>query len=144
MNSNAKQLLGCCLYYTANSLSRTITCMAEAEFSKLGMTPSHAFLLIVAIDEPGISQKVLADRLNLAQSTVSRFADALVLRGFIEKKAVGKVAHVYPTEKGKAQLEEINGAWTALFERYSEILGEEESRELTALIGEAYRKLEED
>lgn len=143
MSQESKELLGCCLYFTANSLARTISRMADEEFGKLGMTPSHAFLLMVAIDEPGISQKVLAGRLHLAQSTVSRFVDALVLRGFVEKKAVGKVAHVTPTEKGKAQLAEMMDVWTELYKRYSEVLGEEEGKELTALIGQAHRKLEE-
>jgi len=143
MTKQSNELLNCCLYFTANSLARSISRMAEVEFGRLGMTPSHAFLLMVAIDEPGISQKDLADRLHLAQSTVSRFVDALVLRGFVEKKVSGKISHVYPTAKGEGQMEDMRSAWKALYDRYSEILGEEEGKALTALAGEAHQKLEE-
>ena len=143
MSKPSNKLLNCCLYFTANSLARTISRMAEEEFGKLGMTPSHAFLLMVAIEEPGISQKELAGQLHLAQSTVSRFVDALVLRGFVEKKAAGKIAHVYPTVKGAAQMEEMRAAWKALYDRYSNILGEEEGKSLTSLADEAHQKLEE-
>jgi DNA-binding MarR family transcriptional regulator len=143
MPNTSNELLDCCLYFTANALARTISRMAEEEFGKLGMTPSHAFLLMVAIDEPGISQKDLAGRLHLAQSTVSRFVDALVLRGFVEKKAAGKIARVYPTEKGQSQVVEMRTAWTALYQRYSVILGEEEGNALTSLVGKAHQKLEE-
>ena len=101
MPESNNSLLTCCLYFTANSLARVITRMAEKEFGKLGLTPSHAFLLMVAVDEPGISQKDLAGRLHLAQSTVSRFVDSLVLKGCIEKRALGKVAHVFLTEQCK-------------------------------------------
>lgn len=142
MTKESKQLLNCCLYFTANSLARTVSRMAEEEFGKLGLSPSHAFLLMVAVDEPGISQKDLAERLHLAQSTVSRFVDSLVLRGFVEKKATGKVAHIFPTAKGEAQVEEMNTAWHALYQRYSAILGEEEGKHLTRLADEAHRKLE--
>ncbi len=142
MTKESKQLLNCCLYFTANSLARTISRMAEEEFGKLGLSPSHAFLLMVAVDEPGISQKDLAEHLHLAQSTVSRFVDSLVLRGFVEKKATGKVAHIFPTAKGEAQVEEMNAAWHALYQRYSAILGEEEGKHLTRLADEAHRKLE--
>ncbi|RMF44013.1 MAG: MarR family transcriptional regulator [Deltaproteobacteria bacterium] len=142
MSKPSSELLSCCLYFTANSLARTVSRMAEEEFGKLGMTPSHAFLLMVAIDEPGISQKDLAERLHLAQSTVSRFVDALVLRGLVEKKSAGKIAHVYPTEKGAALLSEMKDAWKSLYERYSAILGEEEGQVLTRMVDEAHRKLE--
>lgn len=143
MQDQSKELLHCCLYFTANALARSITRMAEEEFGKQGLTPSHAFLLMLAIDSPGISQKELSEQLNLAQSTVSRFVDALVSRGFISKNAVGKIAHIFPTEAGKAQMENIRSAWNNLYYRYSDILGEEEGKELTIITKKAHLKLEE-
>ena len=143
MTKQSYELLCSCLYFTANSLARTITRMAEEEFGKLGMTPSHAFLLMVAIDKPGISQKELSESLHLAQSTVSRFTDALVQRGFVEKRVSGKIAQVYPTAKGEAQMEEMHAIWKGLHARYSKVLGEENGDALSALVGEAHKKLEE-
>ncbi len=142
MSFSSKDVLNGCLYFKANSLARVISRMADEEFGKLGMTPSHAFLLMVAVDEPGISQKELAGKLHLAQSTVSRFVDTLVLREFVKKKAVGKLAHVYPTEKGIQQMGDIQSAWKGLYRRYSQILGKEEAKALTCMIDGACKKLE--
>ncbi len=141
MAKNTQTYLECCLYFTANSLARVVARMADEEFGKLGMSTSHAFLLMLAADQPGISQKELAGHLNLAQSTVSRFADALVQRGFIEKKSSGKLVEIAATDKGREQLEGISDAWRALYERYSEILGEEKGKRLTKATYAAYQKL---
>jgi len=143
MSSTSNELLSGCLFFTANSLARTITRIAEEEFGRIGLVPSHAFLLMQAYDDPGISQKVLAEKLHLAQSTVSRFVDALVLRGFLEKKAHGKMSYIYPTDKVKEQLDEIYRAWKKIYQRYSAVLGEEEGQTLTRLANEAHMKLEE-
>ncbi|MBN2134895.1 MAG: MarR family transcriptional regulator [Acidobacteria bacterium] len=130
-----------CLYFTANSLARTISRMAEEEFSRLGMSTSHAFMLMLVIEKPGISQKDLAMHLNLAQSTISRFVDSLVLKGFLQKKAEGKQVLVNPTKKGSEQLELIQKAWKQLYKRYSEVLGQEAGDEITRKTNEAAKKL---
>jgi DNA-binding MarR family transcriptional regulator len=130
-----------CLYFTANSLARTISRMAEEEFSRLGMSTSHAFMLMLVIEKPGISQKDLAKYLNLAQSTVSRFVDSLVLKGFLQKKAEGKQVLVNPTKKGSDQLDSIHQAWKQLYQRYSTILGQEIGDEITRKTSEASKKL---
>ena len=69
----ASHLLNSCLYFTASTLCRHITRMAEEEFMKVGVSPSHAYLLLVTQERPGISQKEAAEYLTLAPSTVSRY-----------------------------------------------------------------------
>jgi DNA-binding MarR family transcriptional regulator len=50
---------------------------------KTGLSPSHAFLMMLATDYPGIGQKELSERLHLAPSTVTRFIDSLVHKGYL-------------------------------------------------------------
>ena len=57
-------LLHHCLYFTANALSRVIARMAEEEFKTTGLSPSHAFLMMVVNDNLGIGQKELGEQLN--------------------------------------------------------------------------------
>jgi len=133
--------LECCLFFTANSLARVMTRMGEEEFAGVGMTPSYAFLLTLAIDSPGISQKELAEILNMAPSTVSRFVDALVQRGLVRKEGQGRNTYIHPTEKGEALKPQISEAWASLYERYSRIVGKDKGDELTRLTAEAYHKL---
>lgn len=137
-----QNLLECCLFFTANSLARIITRMGEEEFAKVGMTPSYAFLLTLAVDSPGISQKELASQLHMAPSTVSRFVDALVTKQLIVKETEGRNTYIHPTDTGRELHPLIAKAWRGLYERYSEILGHEEGDLLAKMTADASRKLQ--
>jgi MarR family transcriptional regulator, organic hydroperoxide resistance regulator len=141
MKNHKSNLLESCLFFTANSLARVITKMGEEEFAGVGMTPSYAFLLTLVIDNPGISQKELASQLHIAPSTVSRFVDTLVIRGFITKKSEGRNTFIYPTKTGKSLKPGIEKVWHGLYERYSKILGKEHGEMLTELTANASKKL---
>lgn len=134
--------LECCLFFTANSLARVITKMGEEEFASIAMTPSYAFLLTLVIESPGISQKELAENLNMAPSTVSRFVDALDKKRLLRKEGQGRNTFIHPTKKGVALEPQIKSAWTHLYERYSKILGKEHGDVLTRLTAEASLKLQ--
>ena len=143
MERNKNNTLECCLFFTANSLARDITRMGEEEFARIGLTPSHAFLLMLAIDSPGISQKELSQSMNMAPSTVSRFIDALVRRELLDKVGEGRVTYIHPTPKGEELNTSLTEVWSGLYERYSKILGKEQGDELTRLCLEASRKLQQ-
>lgn len=131
-----------CLYFTVNKLSRAITKMAEDSFKKTGLSPTHAFLMMLVIDKPGISQSELAEALHLKPSTITRFVDKLVEKGLIERKTEGKRSLNFPTENGEAILKDIKEGWKILFRSYSDILGEDKGKALNKLVNEAGNKLE--
>ena len=135
--------LECCLFFTANSLARDITRLGEEEFASIGMTPSYAFLMLLAIDAPGISQKEISAGMNMAPSTVSRFIESLVRRGLLQKDVQGRTTYIHPTDKGVQLQEDIQEVWKNLYERYSSILGQKNGDELTRLCLEASRKLQQ-
>ncbi len=137
-----KSLLHHCLYFTANTLSRVITRMAEEEFKITGLSPSHAFLMMLVNDNPGIGQKELCEHLHLAPSTVTRFIDSLVYRGYLIRKSKGKASKIYSTDKGKHLKKPIDAAWKSLYYRYSRILGMKKGDQLTKIINDAGQKLE--
>ena len=144
MKHTTKNPLECCLFFTANSLARDITRMGEEEFSAIGMTPSYAFLLMLATESPGISQKEIAQQMNMSPSTVSRFIEALVRRGLLEKTGQGRTTYISPTEKGLQLHESIEHVWKNLYQRYSKVLGEQYGERLTRLCLEASRKLQQE
>ncbi len=131
-----------CLYFTANALARAVTRMAEEEFALAGIAPSYAFLMMLVNETPGITQKELAEKLALAPSTVTRFVDTLARKGYLEKRAEGKLSRIYSTKKGKRLQKTIDAAWQALHRRYSQVLGEKDSRKLAQTIDQASQKLE--
>jgi len=136
-----KSILHNCLYFTANSLARVITRMAEEEFRRTGLSPSHAFLMMLVNDNPGVGQKELCEQLHLAPSTVTRFIDSLVHRKYLTRKSDGKVSRVYATKAGESLRKPIAEAWKNLHQRYAKVLGLKKGDGLTAMIDAASDKL---
>ena len=132
-----------CLYFTSNKLNRILNKMAEEEFLKTGLSPSHALTLMNIDFQPGISQKELSEIMNIKPSTTTRFIDKLETRGLVERKTKGKSSYLYPTPKGIDLQVEISQCWTNLYKRYTKVLGQEKGVELTEIIDKAATKLEE-
>lgn len=138
-----ESILHNCLYFTANSLSRAITRMAEEDFRITGLSPSHAFLMMLVNGQPGIGQKELCEHLHLAPSTITRFIDGLAHKEYLIRKNEGKATKIFATQKGQRLQAPIAKAWKRLYSRYSDILGMEVGNALTRMIDAACQKLSE-
>lgn len=136
-----EELLHNCLYFTANSIARKITRMAEEEFRVTGLSPSHAFIIMLVCDYPGIGPKKLGEYLNLAPSTITRLVDSLIYKGYLTKQTSGKNSEILVTDQGEKLQESVSDAWKNLYLRYSKILGEKEGIDLTEMIDVASKKL---
>ena len=131
-----------CLYFTSNKLNRILNKMAEEEFIKTGLSPSHALTLMNINRQAGLSQKELSEIMNIKPSTTTRFIDKLEGRRLVERKLKGKLSYLYPTDKGIDLQNEIDKCWESLNQRYSKILGCEEGVKLTEAIDKAATELE--
>ena len=134
-------LLGDCLYYSSNKLSRIIGKMADEEFRITGLSPTYAFLLSILNEGDGITQKEIGEVLHVTPSTITRFIDKLENSGHLERRIEGKNSFIYSTEKGRGIQSDIERAWTNLHARYKELLGEDGCNELTSIINNACAKL---
>lgn len=132
-----------CLYYSANALARMMTRLADEAFSVTGLSPSYAFVLMIVNDHPGIQPGDVAQKMLLTPSTVTRLVDKLEHKGYLGRTAEGRTSLIAPTEKSLQLQPKLKAAWKDLYDRYVAILGEEESRKLTALSYEASLKLME-
>ncbi len=129
------------IYFSANSLSRTITGMAEAEFRVTGLSPSQAFVVMRVNEHPGIDLRELSNHLYLAPSTIARFVDMLARRGYLNRIPQGKAVLICATKKGEQLKAPIEQAWQRLYNRCCDILGEKAAAALIRQIDTSDRKL---
>ena len=130
-----------CLYYSANALARVMTRMAEEEFASTGLAPSYAFVLMTVNAQPGIQPKDLSNKMQLTPSTVTRLVDKLEVKGFLKRNTNGRTTMIEPTDKSLELNGKIKESWKNLYNRYSELIGEEEGKELTQKINDALQKI---
>ena len=126
-----RTVLDFCMYFSVNSLLRTMNKLAEEEFMVTGLSPSYALILMMVNKEPGITQGKISSMINFAPSTVTRFIDKLVYREFVTRQHEGKMSKIFPTEQGKEKAKIIQDAWDKLYDRYCRALGREFADKLT-------------
>lgn len=131
-----------CLYFTANSLARKTEKLARESWKPLGISPSHGYLLMLTLEEPGIQPSQIAGQLQLQPSTVTRLLDKLEEMGLIHRLTEGKVTSVFPTNKAKSLLPQMKKCITSFAENYQNILGQKESHSLVKSLARIADKLD--
>lgn len=130
-----------CLYFTANALARKIEKLAQESWSRVGLSPSHAYLLMLVIEEPGIQPGSIAEHLQLQPSTITRLIEKLEEKKLLVRTTEGKITNVYPSPKGKELLPKLKDCVNEFYSNYSTLLGKEESAKLVQSIGKFADKL---
>lgn len=118
-----------CLYFTANALARKVEKLAVESWKKIGLAPSHAYLLKLVIDEPGMQAGLLAEQLQLTPSTITRLVEKLEEKKLVTRVTEGKTTNVFPTQKAKEMKPQIKQCIEEFHEKYVKILGKEESKQ---------------
>ncbi|HKL18609.1 MAG TPA: MarR family winged helix-turn-helix transcriptional regulator [Halalkalibaculum sp.] len=131
-----------CLYFQSNSLSRILSGMADEVFNDVGLSPSHAFLLMKVNDEPEIQPSQLSEILRLSPSTITRLIEKMEYQGYLERVSEGRATHVRPTEKCRDKDSDLREAWETLKNRYTQILGDRYTEVLTEMSIKAIDQLE--
>ncbi|MCS6130139.1 MarR family transcriptional regulator [Clostridium botulinum] len=130
-----------CLFFTATRLKKVAAKIAEDELKPLGLSPTYVYILLGVKFKSGITQKELSEELHLKPSTITRLIDKLVINGLVERRAEGKLSHIYLTNDGEKIQEDIQKYRLKLHNRYREILGEDYNL-LTKITNDSARILE--
>ena len=132
-----------CLYFSANSLARNLTRIAEEAFAKTGLAPSHAFALMSINRNPGTNPSDVAKEMHMTPSTITRFLDKLETRGLISRRSEGKSSSLWPTERGKEMQPDLEQSWNELLNSYNEKIGKEAAAGLARVAYDASEILKE-
>ncbi|MEP7259528.1 MAG: MarR family transcriptional regulator [Flavitalea sp.] len=126
-----------CLYFATNALARKTEKLAQACWSKVGLTPSHAYLLMLVNERPGLQPTVIAAELQLSPSTVTRLIAKLEDKKLVVRITEGKITNVYSSPKGKALTPRLQLCQEEFYLRTLGLLGKERSEELVKTVGRA-------
>lgn len=127
MNCKGKMEIQKCMYFTISKMFRMVNKIAEESFEKLDIYPTHGFLMIILKEEEnGLTVNQISEALAIAPSTVTRFVDKLVLKGYVKREKSGKNSFTKITEEGLKIIPEIYKAWDGISEKIEEIVGNEE------------------
>jgi DNA-binding MarR family transcriptional regulator len=115
-----------CLYFNTTALARLLEKEWSAAFSDVGLTPPQAFMLRLVLDQPGLSQRELADAMTIARPTATRVLDGLERRKLIKRhagEADAREQRIHPTADADAIRAELNAASGNVTRRLKQLLG---------------------
>ncbi|MEX6690439.1 MarR family transcriptional regulator [Danxiaibacter flavus] len=119
-----------CLYFSSAAFARQIEKLAQESWKPVDLSPSHAYMLMMIIEDAGIQPGILAENLMLTPSTITRLIEKLESKKLVVRTSEGKVTNVYPTPKAKELFPLLKQCSQKFNEAYSAILGREESSRL--------------
>lgn len=130
-----------CIYFSANALARKIEKLAIESWKKVNLSPSHAYLLMIIIQEPGIQPGSLSNEMNLTPSTITRLIEKLEKRKLAVRITEGKTTNVYPTPKAKDILPKMKECVDDFYDKYLAVLGKGESEKFVRDMNRIANKL---
>lgn len=116
-----------CLYFSTNALARKTEKLAQESWAKVDLPPSHAYLLMLVLEQPGIQPGAISEQLQLTPSTISRLIEKLEDKQLLFRTTEGKTVNVYPTTRAKTLLPRLKACQDEFCRRYTAALGESES-----------------
>jgi MarR family transcriptional regulator, organic hydroperoxide resistance regulator len=119
-----------CMYFSSHAMARKIEKLANEAWKKVELSPSHAYLLMLVIDEPGIQPGSITKQLQLTPSTITRLIEKLEEKKLVVRTTEGKATNVYATPKGKQLQPQLQACLKNFYDNYSRILGKEESAKM--------------
>lgn len=107
-----------CLYFASQALARKVEKLAVACWQPTGLSPSHAYLLMLVLESPGIQPTELCAQLQLSPSTITRLAEKLEGKGLLVRRMEGKSTHIHPTPQAVALQPQMRQCMGAFMQQY--------------------------
>ena len=94
------------------------------------MSPSHGYLLMHVVDDPGIQPGQLSQHLQLQPSTVTRLIEKLEAKKLLVRTTEGKITNVFPTPRAKELYVKMQACIARFSSAHHALLGKEEGKKM--------------
>jgi MarR family transcriptional regulator, organic hydroperoxide resistance regulator len=131
------------MYFSSNALARKIEKLAQESWKPAGLSPSHAYLLILVLEMPGVQPTTLTGHLQLTPSTITRLIEKLEEQKLVTRNYKGKTTFVTPTTRAKQMQPLLLQCQEHFYNSYSTVLGKEASAKLVDAINTVADKLQD-
>ena len=132
-----------CIYFNLVTLTRKVNKIWQQEFKRLGLTPSHGYLLFAMKELPEATQKELSELMKLDASNITRLIDGLENKGLVEKTARGKGAKFSITTEGQESYRTVKNVMDSLYGAMQERFGPEHFQSFVNDLHDAKQTIEE-
>jgi DNA-binding MarR family transcriptional regulator len=132
------------LFFLSGALSRKLSKEADDLFASIGLSTSHALILLLVDKEPDIQPSSLAEKMYLKPSTITRLVEKLEQRGLVRRESQGRVTSIACTSEGADMASEIAQKWQGLLDQKREQLGERYVDVLSEMIANALDAISEE
>jgi len=112
------------MHFTVNSFAREVGKIFDEHVKPLGVATSYAELLMLLSDHDGLQQQDIANQMNLAPSTITRFIAKLEKEKLVKKRKKTGRSDVILTEKGAKKTGQIKIKYTDALNEIERLLGE--------------------
>ena len=130
------------LFFLSGALSRKLAAESDDKFATIGLSTSHALLLLLIQQTPDIQPGQLAGKLHLKPSTISRLVQKLEHRKLVERESEGRATSIRCTKEGEKMSKQLQRDWQELLDQKKEELGERYVEVLSEMISNALDKMD--
>ncbi|CAN5134320.1 hypothetical protein BH11BAC6_BH11BAC6_14100 [soil metagenome] len=132
-----------CVYFSSAAFARKIEKLAVESLKPVGLAPSHGYLLINVIEEPGVQPGALANQLQLQPSTITRLIEKLEEKKMLVRTTEGKITNVYPTPKAKEIYNELKACMQHFHNTCVALLGKDQCCNMVSVMNKMADKMVE-
>ncbi|WP_412988995.1 MarR family winged helix-turn-helix transcriptional regulator [Pediococcus siamensis] len=132
------------LYRLIGSIARQSTTSVNQQVSHLGLDNNLFVYLMRIVENEGLSQAELVERVRIDKTTLSRALKKLVAEGYVRKVPDAhnkKFRRLYATDKGKAIYPQVSQIEQAYIQQALSGVDEAEQTELQTLLAKIYANL---
>ncbi|MDZ7683585.1 MAG: MarR family transcriptional regulator [Fodinibius sp.] len=130
------------IFFLAGALSRKLSKEADDAFATVGLSHSHALILVLVEADPGIQPSSVAEQLSLQPSTITRLVQKLERRQLVERESKGRATSIVCTAKGSNIAAEVRQKWEQLLADKKEQLGDRYVNVLAEMIENALEAMD--